>query len=86
MQKFQPNSHGGGGGVTPALKGFTLFYCSSLIFTGLITVDLNAQKITITNTNGNRIINNRHHNKTLIVNSSINVITDKKSPYRGTSL
>ncbi|MDL0147714.1 hypothetical protein NYG95_08940, partial [Campylobacter felis] len=42
--------------------------------------------ITITNTNGNRIINNRHHNKTLIVNSSINVITDKKSPYRGTSL
>ncbi|MDL0110823.1 hypothetical protein NYG92_08725, partial [Campylobacter felis] len=72
------------GGVTPALKGFTLFSCSSLIFIGLLTVDLNAQTITITNSN--RIINNRHHNATLIVNSSINVITDKKNPYRGTSL
>ncbi|MDL0110567.1 hypothetical protein NYG92_07365, partial [Campylobacter felis] len=73
---------GGGGGVTPALKGFTLFSCSSLIFTGLLTVDLNAQTITITNSNS--IINNTHHNKTLIVNSSINVITT--NPYRGTSL
>ncbi|MDL0102491.1 hypothetical protein NYG94_08450, partial [Campylobacter felis] len=70
------------GGVTPALKGFTLFSCSSLIFTGLLTVDLNAQTITITNSN--RFINNGHHGATLIVNSSINVI--KTNPYRGTSL
>ncbi|MDL0104247.1 hypothetical protein NYG89_08255, partial [Campylobacter felis] len=60
----------GGGGVTPALKGFTLFSCSSLIFTGLLTVDLNAQTITITNSN--RFINNSYHNKTLIVNSYLN--------------
>ncbi|MDL0115330.1 hypothetical protein NYG88_08780, partial [Campylobacter felis] len=71
-----------GGGVTPALKGFTLFSCSSLIFTGLLTVDLNAQTITITN--NNRIINNKYRNRTLIVNSPINVIAT--SPYRGTSL
>uniref|UniRef100_UPI0022EB1E6A hypothetical protein n=1 Tax=Campylobacter helveticus TaxID=28898 RepID=UPI0022EB1E6A len=60
----------GGGGVTPALKGFTLFSCSSLIFTGLLTVDLNAQTITITNSN--RFINNKYRNKTLIVNSHLN--------------
>ncbi|MEB2812754.1 hypothetical protein, partial [Campylobacter upsaliensis] len=74
----------GGGGVTPALKGFTLFSCSSLIFTGLLTVDLNAQTLTITNSN--RIINNRHRNKTLVVNSPINTISSRNNPYRGTSL
>ncbi|WP_270977619.1 hypothetical protein, partial [Campylobacter upsaliensis] len=69
MQKFSQTLMGGGG-VTPALKGFTLFSCSSLIFTGLLTVDLNAQTITITN--NNRFINNGYHGKTLIVNSHLN--------------
>ncbi|ENM4761196.1 hypothetical protein AB7U53_001564, partial [Campylobacter upsaliensis] len=70
MQQFSQTLTHGGGGVTPALKGFTLFSCSSLIFTGLLTVDLNAQTITITN--NNRFINNKHYNKTLIVNSHLN--------------
>ncbi|MEB2807965.1 hypothetical protein Q9Q60_08670, partial [Campylobacter upsaliensis] len=52
------------------LKRFTLFSCSSLIFTGLLTVDLNAQDITITN--ANRDINNKTYTNATI-NSALNM-------------
>ncbi|MBT0784791.1 beta strand repeat-containing protein, partial [Campylobacter upsaliensis] len=51
---------------------FTLFSCSSLIFTGLLTVDLNAQDITITNANRN--INNATYTNATI-NSALNTTT-----------
>ncbi|EOI9935850.1 hypothetical protein ACMYV6_001834, partial [Campylobacter upsaliensis] len=54
------------------LKRFTLFSCSSLIFTGLLTVDLNAQDITITNANRN--INNATYTNATI-NSALNTTT-----------
>ncbi|EOI6576148.1 beta strand repeat-containing protein, partial [Campylobacter upsaliensis] len=54
------------------LKRFTLFSCSSLIFTGLLTVDLNAQDITITNANRN--INNATYTNATI-NSALNTLT-----------
>ncbi|EOA2863840.1 hypothetical protein ACHZF2_001769, partial [Campylobacter upsaliensis] len=53
-------------------KRFTLFSCSSLIFTGLLTVDLNAQDITITNANRN--INNKTYTNATI-NSALNTLT-----------
>ncbi|EOD6824206.1 beta strand repeat-containing protein, partial [Campylobacter upsaliensis] len=68
-------SHTGGGGGNSSfqpLKRFTLFSCSSLIFTGLLTVDLNAQDITITNANRN--INNATYTNATI-NSALNTIT-----------
>ncbi|WP_270979900.1 hypothetical protein [Campylobacter helveticus] len=63
-------TRGGGNSSFQPLKRFTLFSCSSLIFTGLLTVDLNAQTITITN--NDRFINSKYHNHTLIVNSHLN--------------
>ncbi|EPB3788637.1 beta strand repeat-containing protein, partial [Campylobacter upsaliensis] len=66
-------SHGGGGNSSfQPLKRFTLFSCSSLIFTGLLTVDLNAQDITITNANRN--INNATYTNATI-NSALNTTT-----------
>ncbi|WP_270986741.1 beta strand repeat-containing protein, partial [Campylobacter upsaliensis] len=60
---------GGGNSSFQPLKRFTLFSCSSLIFTGLLTVDLNAQDITITN--ANRDINNKTYTNATI-NSALN--------------
>ncbi|EAK2208466.1 S-layer family protein, partial [Campylobacter upsaliensis] len=67
--KLSHTRGGGGNSSFQPLKRFTLFSCSSLIFTGLLTVDLNAQDITITNANRN--INNATYTNATI-NSALN--------------